>query len=140
MESQFFLLIVSRSDREHFIVKRRRSLAPLREDAAQAVTRDIYRFYIQGDQNLVPLLKFDHIESAKSSAQNTMLRTSRFVKGLAMYQVLFLFFPKPLSSMALEMVSILSMLIMIIGISIADADLRRFTRETLRLISIPLAC
>ena len=141
MGSQFcFLLIISRSDQEHFIVKRSRSLEPLREDEAQAVARDIYRFYIQGLQKRVPRLTFDQIESASSRAQSTMLMISFAVKGLAMYQVLFLLLPKPLSSMALDMVSILSMLITISGMSIDAADFRRFTSDTLLLISTPLAC
>ena len=97
-------------------------------------------FYIHGLQNLVPRLTLDTIERTRSPAQNIMLMISHLVKGLAIYQVLFLFFPNPLSSMALDMVSILSILIMIRGTSMDDADFRRFMSDTLRLISIPLAC
>ena len=80
------------------------------------------------------------MDSPRSKAQNTMLIISHFVKGLAMYQVLFLCFPKPLSSMALDIVSILSMLMMMRGISMDDADFSLLKSDTFLLISIPLAC
>ena len=49
MESQFcFVLIESRSDPEHFIVQRRLSLAPLREDlSASALKKHTSRFFFR---------------------------------------------------------------------------------------------
>ena len=57
-----------------------------------------------------------------------------------MYQVRFLFLPKPRSSMALEITSILSMLDNTSGIRIAPALFSRLKRDCFLLISTPLAC
>lgn len=64
---------------------------------------------------------------------------SFFPMGLALYQVLVLFFPNRLNSIAWEMVSIRSRLSKIRGMTIFELALILFIRLAFPLISIPLA-
>ena len=81
------------------------------------------------------------MEAAVMRTQRAMAIKSVPLNGRAEYQVRFRFFPKPLSSMAFAMRSILSMLEMISGNSIMTAFYSLLIRDCLRLaISSPLAC
>ena len=80
------------------------------------------------------------IAPIRSAAHSAMEMISAAVKRRAIYQVRFLFLPKPRSSIALEMTSMRSMLDRISGIRIDDAAFSRLTSETFLLISMPRAC
>ncbi len=82
-----------------------------------------------------------HIIATKTKRAQTIIAViSQTVNFLPIYQVLFLFLPNPLSSMAFETVSILLMLERIRGTRIALVLLSLLSIEAFLLISIPLAC
>ena len=87
------------------------------------------------------MTKFSARETAIRRTEKPHAAKSAALKGREEYHVLFLFFPNPLSSIALAMTSMRSIEEIMRGKSIADAFVSLFTRLYLRdAISRPLAC
>ena len=117
---------------------RKSAMASITIRASQQPPAFPYR--TKGLKYLPPFRKVSVRDRTTSKMHTAMEKMSIFENFLPEYQVRFFSFPKPRSSMALEMVSIRSREDKIKGIRMALAAFRRFTKLAFLLISVPLAC